>query len=170
MSEEQTHSNPPPESNPEDTPPCKSCLSRRKFVAMTGLGAVGVGYAAGMAYPIYRYLVDPAERAEAEAAITEIAIPKAELPPIGQSKTVKFGIRPALIIHHDDGSWTCFDAVCTHLGCTVAFQPEHKRIYCACHGGQYDMNTGENVAGPPPRPLKVFNVEETDEQLIIRRA
>lgn len=169
MSEEHPQLNEIPEADSAGVPACEGCVSRREFVAVAGLGAVGAGYAAGMAYPIYRYLVDPAKRAEAEAAITEIAIAKADLPPVGQSKTVKFGIRPALIIHHEDGHYTCFEAVCTHLGCTVAFQPEQKRIYCACHGGQYDMNTGENVAGPPPRPLKVFNVEETDEQLIIRR-
>jgi menaquinol-cytochrome c reductase iron-sulfur subunit len=28
-------------------------------------------------------------------------------------------------------------------------------FYCPCHGGQYD-ELGNNIAGPPPRPLDIF--------------
>ncbi len=150
---------------------CGCCqLSRRQLLGIAGVGAVGVGYAAGLAYPVYRYLADPAERAAAEAAVKEITLPKAEAPAPGQGKNVKFGIRPALLIHHEDNTWSCFIATCTHLGCTVAYKPEQKEIKCPCHNGVYDMHTGVPVSGPPPKPLTQLTVEEANEQLIIRRA
>lgn len=143
--------------------------ARRAFMR-AGIGVVGACYAAALGYPVYRYLASPATHAAALGAITEVAIAKAQIPPPGSVLTFMFGPRPAMLIHHEDGSLVCFDSVCTHLGCTVAFQPEQKRIFCQCHGGEYDMHTGSNVAGPPPRPLKQYTVEDANEQLIIRRA
>jgi nitrite reductase/ring-hydroxylating ferredoxin subunit len=73
-----------------------------------------------------------------------------------------FGPRPSMLIHHEDGSYSAFDAVCTHLGCTVRFEPENRRIHCPCHGGVYDINTGAVVSGPPPRALKAYRAEAAD--------
>ena len=51
-----------------------------------------------------------------------------------------------MLIHHQDGSWVALSAVCTHLGCTVQYEPQANRIHCACHGGVYDPRTGANVS------------------------
>lgn len=65
-----------------------------------------------------------------------------------------------------------FDAVCTHLQCTVSYRPEHQDIFCPCHDGVYDLN-GKNVSGPPPRPLEEYKValrgELGQEQIIVSR-
>ena len=47
--------------------------------------------------------------------------------------------------------------VCTHMECNVAYRPEEKKFYCACHKGWFD-ETGKNIAGPPPKPLEFFEV------------
>jgi cytochrome b6-f complex iron-sulfur subunit len=143
--------------------------TRRTFVK-TGFGLVGACYAGAIGYPIYRYLATPAVRAAEMGAITELAFPETDMPQAGSALRFMFGPRPALLIHHADGSVVCFDAVCTHLGCTVEFQPDQNRIHCACHGGTYDMHSGKNVAGPPPKPLRQFNVEVADGQIIVSRA
>lgn len=145
-------------------------LTRRDFAARLGMTAVGLCYGAAIGYPVYRYLAAPAMQAEALSAVSEISVPKEKLPPPGASVMVAFGSRPAIIIRHEDGELVAFDAICTHLGCTVQFQPERERIYCACHEGVYDMRSGANVAGPPPKPLKQYNLEETNAELILRRA
>jgi len=43
-------------------------------------------------------------------------------------------------------------AVCTHLGCRVAWHDAEKQFKCPCHGGCFSQ-AGAVVAGPPPRPL-----------------
>lgn len=149
--------------------PMGESLSRRRFTQVS-VAAVGACYAAAIGYPIYRYLGTPARRASELGAVNEVSIPVADLPPAGSAMMFRFGVKPTMLIHHADGSLSCFSAVCTHLGCTVQFQPDAGRIYCACHGGVYDMHTGANVAGPPPKPLTVFNVETHDEQIVITRA
>ncbi len=145
-------------------------MGRRQFVAAAGLGAMGVCYAAAIAYPVYRYLVSPAEQARELAAVTQVTLPKADLPKPGTAMMFRFGVTPAMLIHLPDGHVACYSAVCTHLGCTVQYQPEEGRIFCACHSGVYDPQSGKNIAGPPPKPLSVFQVEVSDEHIIITRA
>ncbi len=143
---------------------------RRRDLLQIGMGAVAVCYAGALVYPVYRYLATPAVRARLEGEVSSISIPQKSLPQAGAATMFLFGGRPSLLIHHTDGQWVALDAVCTHLGCTVGFEPQNRRIFCPCHGGTYDMNTGEVVAGPPPQGLKVYRVEVRDGDIIVSRA
>jgi cytochrome b6-f complex iron-sulfur subunit len=135
--------------------------TRRAF--LVAAGAAGLCYTAALAYPIYRYLASPEEMASSATAVTEVSLKDAQKLPMGSVLMFKFGTAPAMLIHHQDGTWTSLTAVCTHLGCTVQYEPQADRIHCACHGGVYNAYTGANVSGPPPRPLTRFkvNVNET---------
>ena len=142
--------------------------TRRAF--LIAAGAAGLCYTAALAYPIYRYLASPAEMAASTSAVTEVTLKDAQKLPEGSALMFKFGSSPAMLIHHQDGSWVALTAVCTHLGCTVQYEPQMNRIHCACHGGVYDPRTGANVSGPPPKPLKKFNVAVSDAGVQVSRA
>lgn len=126
---------------------------------LTAAGVAGLAYLAALAYPVYRYLESPAEMELSESAVTEVALKDAQKLPAGSVLMFKFGTRPALLIHHLDGRWVSMTAVCTHLGCTVQYEPERDRIHCACHGGVYNAYTGANVSGPPPKALTLYKVK-----------
>ena len=143
-------------------------VSRQTFLRVA-VGGAGVVYAAGLAYPVYRYLESPVEKAAKESAVTEVTLKDAQKLAAGSALMFKFGSKPSMLIHHDDGTWTALTAVCTHLGCTVHYQEDKKRIHCACHGGVYDPKTGGNVSGPPPKPLRRYGVKVTDTAVIISR-
>jgi cytochrome b6-f complex iron-sulfur subunit len=146
-----------------------SLFSRRTFLRV-GLGATGACYAAVIGYPLYEYLATPAQQAAASAgAIKEISLDGADKLPRNAAMMFKFGGQPAILIHHADGRWSAFSAVCTHLGCTVQFEAEKNRIYCACHGGIYDPETGRNVSGPPPKPLLSFHAEAVNGKVVVSR-
>jgi thiosulfate dehydrogenase [quinone] large subunit len=70
---------------------------------------------------------------------------------------------PDILIRASDGSLTAFSAVCTHAGCTVEYG--NGVIYCPCHGGEYDPNTGAVIAGPPPAGLEPKKVIESGGKL-----
>jgi cytochrome b6-f complex iron-sulfur subunit len=61
---------------------------------------------------------------------------------------------------------------CTHLGCTVPWKEsdEHQGnrgiFRCPCHGSTY-LRTGENVAGPAPRPLDLMQVELSGNKIVV---
>jgi cytochrome b6-f complex iron-sulfur subunit len=143
-------------------------VSRRHFT-QASVAAVGACYAAALGYPVFRYLGTPARRAGELGAVNTVSLPLDGLPAPGSALMFRFGTKPAMLIHHADGTLVCFDAVCTHLGCTVQFQPAEGRIFCACHSGVYDMHTGANVAGPPPKPLAAYNVERNNGEVVITR-
>jgi cytochrome b6-f complex iron-sulfur subunit len=141
----------------------------RRSLLQIGVGAMGACYGAAVGYPVYRYLATPSIRARSQGQVTTVSIPEKDLPGLGSATMFLFGSRPSVLIHHQDGRFVAFDAVCTHLGCTVRFEPQNHRIFCPCHGGTYDMNTGEVIAGPPPKPLKSYRVEVADGNVVISR-
>lgn len=65
-----------------------------------------------------------------------------------------------------------FNAVCTHVECTVKYRPDREDIFCNCHDGVYDLN-GKNVSGPPPRPLEMYQVslrgDVGKEEIVVSR-
>ena len=142
--------------------------TRRFFLAAAS--TAGVLYAAALAYPIYRYLASPSEMALSATAVTEVALKDAHKLPLGSVLMFKFGTSPTMLIHHQDGRWIAMTAVCTHLGCTVQYEPQADRIHCGCHGGVYNAYTGANVSGPPPKPLKLYKVTVNDTGVEVSRA
>ena len=61
---------------------------------------------------------------------------------------------PGVIVKLADGSFVAYDAVCTHAGCTVAYDAGSGQLACPCHGSRFDPAAGAKVvAGPAPRPL-----------------
>lgn len=145
-------------------------MNRRVFVA-AAVGGVGMCYAAAIAYPVYRYIANPIEKAAGVAAVTELTLRGSEFTtlPEGKAQMFKFGPKPALLIHHKEDNWVALEAVCSHLGCTVQYEEDKERIYCACHGGVYDATTGKNISGPPPKPLKPLVAKKTADGIVITR-
>lgn len=156
-----------------DTPhivpePVSERRTRRGF--LIAAGAAGICYTAALSYPIYRYLASPEEMEMSATAVTEVTLKDAQKLPAGSVLMFKFGSSPAMLIHHGDGRWIAMTAVCTHLGCTVQYEPQADRIHCGCHGGVYNAYTGANVSGPPPKPLKLFKVAVGDAGVNVSRA
>ncbi|MBN1663874.1 MAG: Rieske (2Fe-2S) protein [Deltaproteobacteria bacterium] len=88
--------------------------------------------------------------------------------PNNSVKPFAWGGALGLYFKKEDGSVAALKGVCTHMECNVAYKPEEKKFYCACHQGWFD-ETGRNIAGPPPKPLEVFDVTEDGDKLIIAR-
>ena len=140
-------------------------LSRRSFLDWflgTSLGALLVA----IGYPILRFISPPA----IPEAVTDrvLAGTVAELAK-SHWKIFKFGNLPGILIEVEPGSLRAFSATCTHLDCTVLYREDVHRIWCACHNGFYDAQSGRNVEGPPPRPLTPYTVRiEGDDIYVLR--
>ncbi len=57
-------------------------------------------------------------------------------------------------------------AVCTHLGCMTRYLDTEQRIFCPCHGSQFDQN-GQVTAGPAPQPLPRLHISLADGELVV---
>lgn len=62
-----------------------------------------------------------------------------------------------IIIHSSTTIYIALSKICTHEGCTVAFNSSANKLMCPCHGATF--NTGGTVLqGPASRPLSLYTV------------
>ena len=56
-----------------------------------------------------------------------------------------------------DGGFLALSRTCTHLGCTVPWDPAKGRFVCPCHASAFDI-TGQVLNPPASRPLDRYAV------------
>jgi cytochrome b6-f complex iron-sulfur subunit len=110
-----------------------------------------------IAYPVTRFLSAPAVPESTVAQVDAGATNDPEFQATG-FKIVRFGEDPVIVMRVSEDDFRAFSATCTHLDCVVEYQRDKRRIWCNCHNGMYDL-AGQVVSGPPPRPLKAFQVD-----------
>jgi Rieske Fe-S protein len=134
-------------------------------------------------YPVARFL---RPRPAAVSGTLEIVAPlKPKELLYASPKPFDFGGKPCLLVLMPEGAKRlqqgqrlqagdvrAFNAVCTHVDCTVKYRPSEGDIFCSCHDGVYDLD-GRNVSGPPPRPLEKYKVsirgELGQEEIVVSR-
>ncbi len=142
---------------------------RRRELGKKLFAAAAVAYGAGLSWPIFRYLKSGSSGAGEGPQVSEVKLGPAKDFAPGTGKLFMFGSRPVLLLRRPDERFVALFATCTHLGCTVGYSKEQDKIVCACHGGVYDPNTGKNVAGPPPLPLKPLAASIEAGAVVVRR-
>jgi nitrite reductase/ring-hydroxylating ferredoxin subunit len=75
-----------------------------------------------------------------------------ELKP-GEGTVVRRGARLVAVSRGDDGALTAVSAICTHLGCVVAWNAAERSWDCPCHGSRFAPD-GSVVQGPAVDDLK----------------
>lgn len=65
----------------------------------------------------------------------------------------------AILVRLDQDSYVAYGQKCTHLQCPVIWKREEKILYCPCHKGYFNGESGNVLAGPPERPLPKLKLE-----------
>lgn len=129
-------------------------LAQRTLLAIGGLAIIG---------PIVAYFF-PANLEEMPSE--PILVGDSSELPVNESKTVRFGRYPALVINTEKGL-RAYSAVCTHFACIVKWDPELGQIVCPCHDGFFDPLDGSVISGPPPTALEILPVNIVDGQIYV---
>lgn len=148
--------------------------TRRGFLKML-VGGFALLWAGVTTLPVFQYLASGNGSEAAAADVASVTVGKADDFSPGQGKNFQFGSIPAIVLLTHAGEFKAYNATCTHLGCTVQYNGstsagEEGKIWCACHGGQFDPNTGKNIAGPPPKPLAKLAASVVNGDVIVTRA
>jgi Rieske Fe-S protein len=135
-------------------------------------------------YPVVCFLRP--RRSTVSGALEVVAPFKVKDLPNAQGNPFNFSGKPCLVVLTSEGAKRlsrgeplragedvkAFNALCTHVDCTVQYRPDQEDIFCSCHEGVYDLS-GRNVSGPPPRPLQTYKVmlrgEAGQEEIVISR-
>lgn len=129
---------------------------RRNFLNWL-IGGGLVAFLGSVFYPVYKYVIPPPS---GEANVSQVKLPfklKELQEDERKSRIFKFGRNVGIILITPENELKAFNAVCTHLDCTVQYRKDLSIIWCACHNGRYNLE-GRNISGPPPRPLTVYTV------------
>lgn len=128
-------------------------FTRRKLTEIL-IGLVALFFASGSVAVILKYLWPEAGNKSASA---EVRIASVDEVPTGTAKMFSFNGKAAILLHMPAG-FRAFGAVCTHLGCVANWKSDESIIFCPCHLGKFDPNTGAVISGPPPSPLPVIDI------------
>jgi Rieske Fe-S protein len=140
-----------------------SLFTRRQFLN----GLLGGWIAAllgSFAYPVLKFIFPPYREPD------QVILPFSEFEDMAPNsvKTFSWGSKPGLLKKTDEGTYLAFVGVCTHLDCNVTYLPNQRKFFCACHDGWYDEK-GDNIAGPPPSPLRRLVVRVEGQNMIVKR-
>jgi Rieske Fe-S protein len=140
--------------------------TRRRFLRWLG-GLTVVSTAAMVLTPIVGFLV-PTNGGKAAGGGKVLVGTTADIP-AGAGKVVAMGSKPAIVVNTDQGI-KAHSAICTHLGCVVAWNDMIGVIQCPCHDGRFNPATGAVVSGPPPAPLPEITVSVEGDQIFLTEA
>jgi nitrite reductase/ring-hydroxylating ferredoxin subunit len=114
-------------------------LARRHAIA----GAAGVGVAAPVLVACGGD--GPGAAADGGAGNGGETLAKSADIPVGGGTV--FADEKVVVTQPTEGDFKAFSAVCTHQGCLVG-QVADGTIQCPCHGSEFSIDDGSNVAGP----------------------
>jgi quinol---cytochrome c reductase iron-sulfur subunit, bacillus type len=149
--------------------------SRRRFLELLSLGLGGAA-ATAVAVPFIGFLLAPlfSRTSRAWRSVGSVKSFK-----VGKTVEVSFidasplpwaGLtaRSAAYLRREGpDKFTALSVNCTHLGCPVRWIAGAELFMCPCHGGVY-YKDGTVAAGPPPRPLRSFDVRVRDGNVEIQ--
>lgn len=75
--------------------------------------------------------------------------------------------RRVVYLVESGGRVRALSAVCTHLGCRVAWHDADHRFQCPCHGGRFSPE-GQVIGGPPPRPLDELPTRVDGDRIFVQ--
>jgi Rieske Fe-S protein len=70
-----------------------------------------------------------------------------------------------VLVRLSEHEFVAYSQKCTHLSCAVVPRPEQGVLHCPCHEGFFDLRTGRQLAGPPPRPLPRVVLEHRGDEI-----
>lgn len=125
-------------------------VPRRLVNALLGLGFLGV--LGGMAGTVVAYLWPEHSQAADSDLLMGAEGPLApQSVGEGQGVVGRSQVGKVLVVHQGE-QWVGLLATCTHLGCTVSWNPTSKQVECPCHGARYGLR-GEVLRGPARQAL-----------------
>ena len=165
---------------PQVTPVALKTFDRRSVVIGSSTVAIVAGAAA-----VTGFLTTSVGHIEASAVAGQKAATPTTLPPsgaggnsggakgtlLGPASSVPVGSAatftipssgdPGIVFQLDKGNFVAYDAICPHAGCQVGYTPGSQLMVCPCHGSQFQIATGQVVAGPAPHGLTPLVVVES---------
>lgn len=129
-------------------------LDRRTVVRVGFLGALSLAFF-GVGKLFASAPIDAKKAATTAASAPTGALVALKDLPVNSSADITLASGdPGVVVRLAEDKVCAFSAVCTHNGCTVAYDSAQKVFLCPCHGAAFDpANHAQVLQGPANRPL-----------------
>ncbi|CAB4669663.1 unannotated protein [freshwater metagenome] len=129
-------------------------LDRRAVVRVGFLGALSLAFF-GVGKLFASAPIDAKKAATTAASAPTGALVALKDLPVNSSADITLASGdPGVVVRLAEDKVCAFSAVCTHNGCTVAYDSAQKVFLCPCHGAAFDpANHAQVLQGPANRPL-----------------
>jgi Rieske Fe-S protein len=67
----------------------------------------------------------------------------------------------AVYLRRDGDKVVCFNAICPHAGCFVAYAADRKVFQCPCHTSSFQLDGTKIEPSPSPRNMDELAVQES---------
>jgi menaquinol-cytochrome c reductase iron-sulfur subunit len=155
----------------------KQDLSRRDFIKATS-ALIGSLIGIGIGLPSIVYLLSPSLRKTEDESMIDLG--SLDKYPLGiptlfeftrtkvngweRTGLISYGV---FVLRQTEKDVRVFSDICTHLACRVNWHSNIQHYISPCHDGHFDI-VGNNVSGPPPRPLDEFVTKIENGNLYIQ--
>jgi quinol---cytochrome c reductase iron-sulfur subunit, bacillus type len=150
--------------------------SRRSFLGVL-LGLASAFVAAILAIPVLRYIFYPLTANADNSDLTQVgsvASFSSLETPLRHTLELKqrdgwreTASQPVVYVIKSGGKIKVLSAICTHLGCTVPWDPGRNEFVCPCHGGSFSAD-GTHLSGPPRRALDSLETKVSGGKLMVK--
>jgi 3-phenylpropionate/trans-cinnamate dioxygenase ferredoxin component len=87
--------------------------------------------------------------------------------PVGEMRSFEVGGREVAVANAD-GTFYAFEDECTHQFCRLSEGDiEGDRVICACHGSEFDLETGDAVNPPATEPVETYSISVEGDDLLV---
>jgi len=139
----------------------KEPSDRRRFLWLSGLGALGATAAGGAV--VLADFVHPKVLFEPPTAF------RIGKPDNFRVNSVTADYDRKVFLVRTEVGFFALSAVCTHLGCITRWVEDEQSIACPCHGSKFSRD-GALAQGPAPRPLRRIAIRLEDGELVVDTA
>ena len=144
-------------------------MNRREFFGWVGLGAIAtslpVAMAACSSQSTPSKLTNPSSRPDGFKAIGTMT----ELDQKGHILNQNVPGSSVIVIPNpsNKNGLIAVNPTCTHAGCTVNWEQDHKSFVCPCHESKFAPD-GKVLEGPAIKPLQTYTVKLEGGDVLVK--
>lgn len=127
--------------------------TRRAFLSWSGIALATAAMAEAL-WVLLSFLRPRPARTASRTTDIVVAGPVDAFPP---GSVTAFPQGKFYLVRLEDTGFLALDRRCTHLGCTVPWDPALEQFACPCHSSAFDRR-GDVLRPPASRPLDRFEV------------